>query len=283
MTTPDEQIQLDEKDETKTLPPSTETIKELEELFIASVQAIPPQESIHRTIKTVAEAGKKLNINPHDLKKFFLHNPRIIHLLEDDIGCVLDSYSLPQESDLPQQLDEGIILDTVNSMLSYFICSVKSGSMFNHVESYLAKFSEQDKDQVRALLSSEKFRAIIIETFMTYVGVLLDELYPHKRIVEARTQQRGKFKPLSNEEVHNPIKLPPPPFSILSDLRRNGLLINNPVVATTTSEIYAQCVLENLIEEGTLNEVFYQSDDRIPRRPSRYSRKYLDDNEDNVD
>lgn len=255
--------------------PNAELLHALEDRVVDAIANIPPEESIHRTIRAVAIEGESLGISPHELKRIFLHNPRITHLLENDINHVLDHFSLESSEPMPDRLKEESICNTVISLMTYFLKSVEEGSMYNHLKSFIDQIPEDDKKSVMALLSSKKFRSIIINTYRAYVGVLLDELHPHEKIRAVRHHSRGKFKPLTDEEVLNP-KIPAqPPFDMLLRFRCNGLMHNNRAVATIAGEAYTLGVLTCL---DCLNSSFYLSNSEFPKRYNSQPRNSFEDN-----
>lgn len=255
--------------------PNAELLHALEDKVVDAIANIPPEESIHRTIRAVAIEGERLGISPHELKRIFLHNPRITHLLENDINHVLDHFSLEASEPMPDILNEKSICNTVKSLMSYFLKSVEEGSMFNHLKSFIDQIPEDDKKSVMALLSSEKFRSIIINTYRAYIGVLLDELHPHEKIRAVRHHGRGKFMPLTDDEVLNPNIPSQPPFDMLLRFRCNGLMHNNKAVATIAGEAYTFGVLASL---NCPNSSFYWSSFQFPIRYNSQPRNSFEDN-----
>lgn len=148
-------------------------------------------------------------------------------------------------------------------MIEYFLEHVEDGSLFDHIGAMDSAWPPDSRDDLHVLLSSERFQQIVVQTFRSFVGIILDRMFGSVEGVQRDIRSEIGTSPLEddNEDVGELT----PPFDLISRFRENG-------VGETLRTAYIDGSLRGSSEEK-MNQRFYLSGDGRPYLASARRRE----------
>lgn len=220
-----------------------------EETVVMRLVAIPREQSIHRTLQALAQIGYERGMTVAQMRKFFLTNQHIAEQFAIDLGDVMEArLSLPRT--VPMTLPRESIERAVRGMIDYFLEHVVDGSLYDHIGNMEASWPPDTRDDLHAILGSERFQEIVVRTFRSFVGIILNRMCPSLEAVQDEVRE-SLGQPLHDSGMAEPPEDVPPPFDLISQFQRNG-------VPPTSQTAYIDACLRGG-SDNTLHKCFYWS------------------------
>lgn len=243
--------------------PLPEAVRDaFESTVVMRLVSIPTDQSIHRTLRALAELGRERGMSVSELRKFFLTNKHIAEQFAIDLGRVMEArLALPRA--VPPQLPRASIERAVRGMIEYFLEHVEDGSLFDHIGAMDSAWPPDSRDDLHVLLSSERFQQIVVQTFRSFVGIILDRMFGSVEVVQGDI--RAEIGTSSLHDDNEDVGELTPPFDLISRFRQNG-------VGAAARTAYIDGNLRGSSEEK-MNQRFYLSDDGRPYLASARRRE----------
>lgn len=247
-------------------PASPEAVRDaFESTVVMRLVSIPQSQSIHRTLRALAELGRERGMTVPELRKFFLTNKHIAEQFAIDLGAVMESrLTFPRE--VPSRLPRESIERAVRGMIEYFLEHVEDGSLFDHIGAMDSAWPPDSRDDLHVLLSSERFQQIVVQTFRSFVGIILDHMFGSVEGIQEGV--RGEIGTSPLEDDHENVGELTPPFDLVSGFKKNG-------VGAISRTAYVDGNLRGSSEEK-MNQRFYLSDDGRPHLASARRRERVE-------
>lgn len=241
-------------------PASAEAVRDaFESTVVMRLVSIPQGQSIHRTLRALAELGRERGMTVSELRKFFLTNKHIAEQFAIDLGAVMEArLTLPRE--VQQNLPRASIERAVRGMIEYFVEHVEDGSLFDHIGAMDSAWPPDSRDDLHVLFSSERFQQIVVQTFRSFVGIILDRIFGSVEGVQGEVREE-----IGAPSLDDDVGELTPPFDLISRFRESSA----GVVARTS---YVDGSLGGSSEEK-MNQRFYLSDDGLPHLASARRRE----------